>query len=87
MLNLCWSRSDREFLYEIFGEVIKAGATTVVIADTVGITMPFEFGKLICDIKANTPGIENAVIAVHCHNDLGHATANTIEVFLFTQLV
>ncbi|XP_027920068.1 probable 2-isopropylmalate synthase isoform X2 [Vigna unguiculata] len=73
------ARSDREFLYEIFGEVIKAGATTVVIADTVGITMPFEFGKLISDIKANTPGIENAVIAVHCHNDLGHATANTIE--------
>ncbi|TKY62814.1 2-isopropylmalate synthase [Spatholobus suberectus] len=60
-------------------EVIKAGATTVVIADTVGITMPFEFGKLIADIQANTPGVENAIISVHCHNDLGHATANTIE--------
>ncbi|KAL9276912.1 hypothetical protein ACSQ67_025536 [Phaseolus vulgaris] len=41
--------------------------------------MPFEFGKLIADIKANTPGIEKAIISVHCHNDLGHATANTIE--------
>ncbi|XP_061351609.1 LOW QUALITY PROTEIN: probable 2-isopropylmalate synthase [Gastrolobium bilobum] len=73
------ARSDREFLYQIFGEVIKAGATTVDITDTVGITMPFEFGKLIADIKANTPGIENVIIATHCHNDLGLATANTIE--------
>ena len=51
-----------------------------------GITMPFEFGKLIADIKANTPGIEKAIIAVHCHNDLGHATANTIEVFIYLPL-
>ncbi|XP_068472374.1 probable 2-isopropylmalate synthase [Phaseolus vulgaris] len=73
------ARSDREFLYQFFGDVIEAGATTLGIGDTVGITMPFEFGKLIADIKANTPGIEKAIIAVHCHNDLGHATANTIE--------
>ncbi|KAJ1422400.1 Pyruvate carboxyltransferase [Sesbania bispinosa] len=73
------ARSEREFLYQILGEVIKAGATTVIITDTVGITMPFEFGKLIADIKTNTPGIENAIIAIHCHNDLGLATANTIE--------
>lgn len=71
-------RSDREFLYEILGEVIKAGATTVNIPDTVGITMPTEFGKLIADIKANTPGIENVVISTHCQNDLGLSTANTI---------
>lgn len=75
------TRSDREFLYQFLGDVIKAGATTIGIADTVGITMPFEFGKLISDIKANTPGIENAIIGVHCHNDLGQATANTIEVY------
>ncbi|TKY63179.1 2-isopropylmalate synthase [Spatholobus suberectus] len=68
-----------EFLYQIFKEVTKAGATTMSIADTEGITMPFEFGKLIVDTKANTPGVENAIIAVHCHNDLRHATANTIE--------
>ncbi|XP_057437388.1 probable 2-isopropylmalate synthase isoform X2 [Lotus japonicus] len=73
------ARSDKEFLYQIFGEVIKAGATTLTIPDTVGIAMPFEYGKLIADIKANTPGIENAIMATHCHNDLGLATANTIE--------
>ncbi|XP_039042818.1 2-isopropylmalate synthase 1, chloroplastic-like [Hibiscus syriacus] len=71
-------RSDREFLYEILGEVIKAGATTLNIPDTVGITMPREFGQLIADIKANTPGIENIVISTHCQNDLGLSTANTI---------
>ncbi|XP_029124829.1 probable 2-isopropylmalate synthase isoform X4 [Cajanus cajan] len=73
------ARSDREFLYEILGVVIEAGATTVNIADTVGILMPFEMGKLIADIKANTPGIQNVIISTHCHNDLGLATANTIE--------
>ncbi|KAL3752565.1 hypothetical protein ACJRO7_000037 [Eucalyptus globulus] len=71
-------RSEREFLYEILGEVIKAGATILNIPDTVGITMPEEFGKLIADIKANTPGIENVIISTHCHNDLGLSTANTI---------
>lgn len=80
------TRSDREFLYQILGEVIKAGATTLNIPDTVGITMSSEFGKLIADIKANTPGIENVVISTHCQNDLGLATANTLEVYpdLFT---
>ncbi|TKY50577.1 2-isopropylmalate synthase 2 [Spatholobus suberectus] len=71
-------RSDREFLYQILGEVIKAGATTLNIPDTVGITMPTEFGGLIADIKANTPGIENVIISTHCQNDLGLSTANTI---------
>ncbi|KAL5848192.1 hypothetical protein ACOSQ3_006242 [Xanthoceras sorbifolium] len=71
-------RSDREFLYEILGEVIKAGATTLNIPDTVGITVPSEFGQLIADIKANTPGIENVIISTHCQNDLGLSTANTI---------
>ncbi|KGN57885.1 2-isopropylmalate synthase 2, chloroplastic [Cucumis sativus] len=71
-------RSDREFLYQILGEVIKAGATTLNIPDTVGYTMPFEFGKLIADIKSNTPGIENVIISSHCQNDLGLATANTV---------
>ena len=77
------SRSKREFLYEIFGEAIKEGATTVIVADTVSITMPREYGELIADIKANTPGIENAIIACHCHNDLGLATANTVEVYIW----
>ncbi|XP_054805204.1 2-isopropylmalate synthase 2, chloroplastic-like isoform X2 [Prosopis cineraria] len=72
-------RSDREFLYQILGEVIKAGATTLNIPDTVGITMPSEFGRLIADLKANTPGIENVIISTHCQNDLGLSTANTLE--------
>jgi len=76
------SRSEREFLYEILGVVIEAGATTVNIADTVGILMPFELGKLISDIKSNTPGIANVIVSTHCHNDLGLATANTIEVYI-----
>ncbi|KAG2726102.1 hypothetical protein I3760_01G096800 [Carya illinoinensis] len=71
-------RSDREFLYEILGEVIRAGATTINIADTVGINEPSEFGKLIADIKSNTPGIENVIISIHCQNDLGLSTANTV---------
>ncbi|KAJ6413537.1 hypothetical protein OIU84_006352 [Salix udensis] len=72
-------RSEREFLYEILGEVIKAGATTLNIPDTVGITTPSEFGQLIADIKANTPGIENVIISTHCQNDLGLSTANTLS--------
>ncbi|KAJ0976165.1 hypothetical protein J5N97_018130 [Dioscorea zingiberensis] len=71
-------RSDREFLYHILEEVIKAGATTLNIPDTVGYTLPSEFGRLIADIKANTRGIENVVISTHCQNDLGLATANTL---------
>ncbi|KAL5991023.1 hypothetical protein ACLOJK_011929 [Asimina triloba] len=71
-------RSDREFLYLILAEVIKAGATTLNIPDTVGYTLPSEFGQLIADIKANTPGIENVIISTHCQNDLGLSTANTL---------
>ncbi|KAL8130206.1 hypothetical protein V2J09_019361 [Rumex salicifolius] len=71
-------RSEREFLYQILGEVIKAGATTLNIPDTVGINVPLEFGQLISDIKANTPGIENVIISTHCQNDLGLSSANTV---------
>ncbi|GAB2294102.1 hypothetical protein Dimus_028321 [Dionaea muscipula] len=71
-------RSNRDFLYHILGEVIKAGATTLNIPDTVGYTVPEEFGQLIADIKSNTPGIENVIISTHCQNDLGLSTANTI---------
>lgn len=71
-------RSDPEFLYLVLGEAIKAGATTLNIPDTVGYTTPEEFGELIAGIMKNTPGIENVVVAVHCHDDLGLATANTL---------
>jgi 2-isopropylmalate synthase len=71
-------RSDPEFLYLVLGEAIKAGATTLNIPDTVGYTTPEEFGALIAGIMQHTPGIEKAVVSVHCHNDLGLATANTL---------
>lgn len=71
-------RSDPEFLHLVLGEAIKAGATTLNIPDTVGYTTPEEFGALIAGIMAHTPGIEKAVVSVHCHNDLGLATANTL---------
>ncbi|CAH2044119.1 unnamed protein product [Thlaspi arvense] len=71
-------RSDKEFLCKILGEAIKAGATTMNMADTVGINMPEEFGELVSYLKANTPGIDDVVLSVHCHNDLGVATANAI---------
>ncbi|KAI3798069.1 hypothetical protein L1987_33337 [Smallanthus sonchifolius] len=73
------SRTEREFLYEVLGEAIKAGATTLGIPDTVGYNLPGEFGQLIADIKANTPGVENVIISAHCHNDLGLATANALH--------
>lgn len=71
-------RSDPEFLYLVLGEAIKAGATTLNIPDTVGYTTPEEFGQLIAGILAHTPGIENCIVSVHCHDDLGLATANTL---------
>ncbi len=71
-------RSDPDFLYLVLGEAIKAGATTLNIPDTVGYTTPEEFGRLIAGIIANTPGIESTIVSVHCHDDLGLATANTL---------
>ena len=71
-------RSDPDFLCLVLGEAIKAGATTLNIPDTVGYQTPEGFGNLIKYLKANTPGIEKAIISVHCHNDLGLATANTL---------
>jgi len=71
-------RSDPEFLYLVLAEAIEAGATTLNIPDTVGYTLPNEFGALIEGIIRNTPKIENCIVSVHCHNDLGMATANTL---------
>jgi 2-isopropylmalate synthase len=72
------SRSDPEFLYQVLNIAIQAGATTLNIPDTVGYATPEEFGALIAGIVQNTPGIENCIVSVHCHNDLGLATANTL---------
>lgn len=72
------SRSDPEFLCKVFEAVINAGATTVNLPDTVGYAIPEEFGNLVAYIMAHTPNIGKAVLSVHCHNDLGLATANTL---------
>ena len=72
-------RSDPEFLYEMLEQAIAAGATTVNIPDTVGYITPSEFGTLIHGIKENVPNIDQAVISVHGHNDLGLAVANFLE--------
>lgn len=72
------SRSDKDFLCRIFEAVIDAGATTVNLPDTVGYAVPEEFGELVGYVIKNTPNMDKAVLSVHCHNDLGLATANTI---------
>ena len=72
-------RSDPEFLYIVLAEAIKSGATTLNIPDTVGYTTPDEYFALIDGIIRNTPGMhEGITISVHCHDDLGMATANTL---------
>lgn len=73
------SRSEREFLFRVVEAVINAGATTVNIPDTVGYTEPAEYGSLIKSIKENVPNINQVIISVHCHNDLGLAVANSLE--------
>ncbi len=72
-------RSDPEFLYQVLERAIAAGATTVNIPDTVGYTTPAEYGALIKGIKDNVPNIDQAIISVHGHNDLGLAVANFLE--------
>lgn len=76
------SRSDKDFLYRILEEVIKAGATTVNIPDTVGYSMPSEYGDLIAGIINNVPNINKAVISTHCHDDLGVGVANSLDAVL-----
>jgi len=72
-------RADEAYLYQVLEAVIAAGATVVNVADSVGFMMPSEWGALIQGIRQNVPNIDQAVISVHCHNDLGMATANTLE--------
>jgi len=71
-------RSEPEFLLKILEAVIKAGATVVNIPDTVGYQTPAEFGQLIHFLKSNVKGIDKVDISVHCHNDLGLGTANSL---------
>ncbi len=76
------TRSDRDYLCQILGAAIEAGATTLNIPDTVGYTIPDEFADLIRYIKEHVSNIDRATISVHCHNDLGLATANSMAAVL-----
>ncbi len=71
-------RADPEYLYRVLEAVIDAGATVVNIPDTTGYSYPTEWGALIKGIFDHVPNIDKAIVSVHCHNDLGLATANTL---------
>jgi len=73
------TRTDPEYLYQVLERAIAAGATTINIPDTVGYTTPSEFGALIKGIKENVPNIDQAIISVHGHNDIGLGVANFLE--------
>ena len=72
------SRSDRDYLVQVFAEVIKCGAVTINVPDTTGYAVPEEFGGLFRYLIANTPGADTVRWSVHCHNDLGMAVANSL---------
>jgi len=85
--NLCsnieWScedggRSNLEFLYKCIELAINCGASTINIPDTVGFTLPSEFGSIFKSVKNNVPNIDKAILSAHTHNDLGLAVANSI---------
>ena len=71
-------RADQDFLCKMVEEVIKAGATVINIPDTTGYNLPEMYGKKIHYLMNNVPNVDKAIISVHCHNDLGLATANSI---------
>ena len=72
------TRTDPEFLFQVLEAVIQAGAATLNIPDTVGYTVPAEFGELIRKIGERVRGVEQVRISTHCHNDLGLAVANSL---------
>ncbi len=72
-------RTDNEYLARVCEAAIKAGATVLNIPDTTGYCLPSEYGAKMKYLKENVKGIENAILSCHCHNDLGLATANSIE--------
>ena len=72
------SRTDMDYLCQVFETAIEGGATILNVPDTVGYMTPQEFGNKIRYIKEHVKGIEHAIISVHCHDDLGLANANTL---------
>ncbi|MQB44957.1 2-isopropylmalate synthase [Rhizobium sp. ICMP 5592] len=73
------SRSEPEFLARFVEQVIKAGATTVSLPDTVGYATPYEYGKIFTYLRNTVPNADKAVFSAHCHNDLGMAVSNSLE--------
>ncbi len=73
------TRTDPEFIFQLVQAVIEAGATTINIPDTVGYAIPDEFGQFIESIINRLPPDKNVILSVHCHDDLGLATANSLE--------
>ena len=72
------TRTDWDFIYRLVSAAIDAGATTINIPDTVGYAIPNEFGELIASVFEHVKNIDKAIISVHCHNDLGLASANSL---------
>lgn len=72
-------RTDNEYLARVVEAVIRAGATTVNIPDTTGYCLPGQYGEKIAYLINNVPNVDKAVLSCHCHNDLGLATANSIQ--------
>ena len=72
------TRSDWEFLVEVFTVAVNAGASTLNVPDTVGYTQPIEFAQLVSFLRERIPGADDVVFSVHCHNDLGVAVANSL---------
>jgi 2-isopropylmalate synthase len=73
------TRSDRDYLVQVFSVALEAGASTLNVPDTVGYTTPTEYAALIRYLRENVPGSDGAVFSVHCHDDLGLAVANSLE--------
>ena len=76
------TRSDIDYLVQVFTTAIEAGASTCNVPDTVGYTQPDEYARLISTLRERVPGAENVVFAVHCHNDLGLAVSNSLAAVL-----
>ena len=73
-----FTRTDKEFSYRVIDAVIKAGATTINLPDTVGYSMPAEYGQLVADVKDSISNMEGVILSTHCHNDLGVAVATSL---------
>lgn len=72
------TRTELDFLVEVFTAAVENGATTINVPDTVGFALPAEFVEILDQVRARVPGAEGVVWSVHCHNDLGLATANSL---------